>query len=245
MKTENQSHNLLILKSQYFETIKNRCQSQVFSLSSNFTKACFSYLLTFLMILLISTNAKAQRVVDMSQYSQAYYDSIRVQVFDTTNINYTIHAFRLTRDDNIIIDGKFNEPAWSKAEHKGDFIEKEPYPLIPTSDETEFAILYDDENLYVGVWCWDEQPDKIVAYLAPRGTYGADNLQLFLDSYNDKRTGYKFVISPTGVQGDELRYDDVKRDRNWNGIWYSEGSVDDKGWYAEIKIPFFNLRYSQ
>ena len=186
----------------------------------------------------------AQRVVDLSQFSQSYYDSIRVTVYDTTNVNYTINAYRLTPLDKIVIDGKLDEPAWKNAEHKSNFIEKEPYPLIPTSDETEFAILFDEENIYIGAWCWDSEPDKIVAYLAPRGTYGADNLQLFIDSYNDDRTGYKFVISPTGVQGDELRYDDVKRDRNWNGIWYSEGSVDDSGWYVEVKIPFFNLRYS-
>ena len=200
--------------------------------------------LGFVYFISLTLEVKAQRVVDMSKYSQAYFDSIRVTVYDTTNENYTIRAYRLTSADKIVIDGKLNEPAWGKAEHKSHFIEKEPYPLVPTSDETEFAILYDDENIYVGAWCWDEQPDKIVAYLAPRGTYGADNLQLFVDSYNDDRTGYKFVISPTGVQGDELRYDDVKRDQNWNGIWYSEGLVDDKGWYVEAKIPFFNLRYS-
>ena len=193
---------------------------------------------------MLNLNVNGQRVVDMNQYSQAYFDSIRTMVHDTTNVNYTIHAYRLAPSDNIVIDGKLDEQAWKQAEHKSQFIEKEPYPLIPTSDETEFAILYDDENIYVGAWCWDAQPDKIVAYLAPRGTYGADNLQLFIDSYNDDRTGYKFVISPTGVQGDELRYDDVKRDRNWNGIWYSEGFVDKKGWYVEVKIPFFNLRYS-
>ena len=50
---------------------------------------------------------------------------------------------------------------------------------------------------------------------------------IFIDSYYDQRTGYKFTVTPTGVQGDELRYDDVKRDSNWNGIWYSEGLVDD------------------
>ncbi len=194
--------------------------------------------------LLFTNNTNAQRVVNMSQYSQAYYDSIRTITYDTTNVNYTIHAYELLPTDKIEIDGKLDEPAWKNAEHKGGFIEKEPYPLIPTSDDTEFAVLFDEENLYVGVWCWDEKPDKIVAYLSPRGTLGADNLQLFLDSYNDHRTGYKFSISPKGVQSDELRYDDVKRDRNWNGIWYSEGSVDDKGWYVEVKIPFFNLRYS-
>ena len=201
-------------------------------------------LLVFFGMVIFSSEVKAQRTVDMSQYSQAYFDSIRAMVYDTTNVNYTIHAYRLKPTDKIVIDGKLNEPAWQKAEHKSHFIEKDPYPLVPTSDETEFAILYDAENIYIGAWCWDEHPEKVVAYLAPRGTYGADNLQLFLDTYNDHRTGYKFVISPTGVQGDELRYDDVKRDKNWNGIWYSEGSVDDKGWYVEVKIPFFNLRYA-
>lgn len=194
--------------------------------------------------IIFSFDGFSQRVVDLSQYSTAYYDSIRVNVYDTANANYTIHAYQLMPADKIEIDGKLDEPAWKNAERKSNFIEKEPYPLIPASDETEFAVLFDEENIYIGAWCWDAKPDKIVAYLSPRGTYGADNLQLFIDSYNDDRTGYKFVISPTGVQGDELRYDDVKRDNNWNGIWYSEGSVDDKGWYVEVKIPFFNLRYS-
>ena len=174
--------------------------------------------------IILSVEVFAQRKVDLSQFSAAYYDSIRVNVYDTTNKNYTIHAYQLTPADKIVIDGKLDEPAWKNAEHKSNFIEKEPYPLIPTSDETEFTVLFDEENIYVGAWCWDSKPDNIVAYLSPRGTYGADNLQLFIDSYNDDRTGYKFVISPTGVQGDELRYDDVKRDNNWNGIWYSEGS---------------------
>jgi hypothetical protein len=216
----------------------------VFSFNKSDVKVGIIRFLCFAATLFFSQSIFAQRVVDMHQFSPAYFDSIRVTVYDTTNVNYTIHAYQLTPSDKIVIDGKLDEPAWKKAEHKGKFIEKEPYPLIPTSDETEFAVLYDEENIYIGAWCWDAEPDKIVAYLAPRGTYGADNLQLFLDSYNDHRTGYKFVISPTGVQGDELRYDDVKRDRNWNGIWYSEGSVDDKGWYVEVKIPFFNLRYS-
>ena len=72
-----------------------------------------------------------------------------------------------------------------------------------------------------------------------------DNVDLFIDSYHDHRTGYKFTVSPTGVQVDELRYDDVKRDLNWDGIWYSAGSVDENGWYAEVRIPFFNLRFSK
>ncbi len=203
----------------------------------------------FLLLLIVTSsffsfNVLGQREVDLSQFSAAYFDSIRTMTNDTSNVNFTINAYRLNELDKVVIDGKLNERAWKNAEHKGELLEKEPYPLIPMSEETEFAILYDNENLYIGVWCWDSEPLKIIQRIAPRGTSGPDHLMLFLDSFNDKRTGYKFMVTPTGVQGDELRYDDVKRDNNWNGIWYSEGSVDENGWYSEVKIPFFNLRYS-
>ncbi len=206
-----------------------------------FINALF-YLIT---LLAICFDTYGQRTVDYSQFSPVYFDSIRALVYDTAKENYIIHAYRLSAsDEKIIIDGQLNETTWKKAEHGGGLLEKEPVPLVPMSEETEFAILYDDENLYIGVWCWDSEPDKIVRQLSPRGTTAPDHIMLFFDSYHDHRTGYKLSVSPTGVQLDELRYDDIKRDQNWNGIWYSEGSVDEKGWYAEVKIPFFNFRYS-
>gem|GEM_PF-627852 len=202
---------------------------------------------TFLLInlLFFNTGVMSQRVIDYDQFSEAYFDSIRVTVYDTAKEHYTIKAYRLSEAQDIIIDGKLDEQAWYEAEHAGNLLEKEPYPLIKMSEETEFAILHDSENLYIGVWCWDSEPEKIIPQVSPRGTSAPDNLMIFIDSYHDHRTGYKFGVSPTGVQNDELRYDDIKRDGNWNGVWYSEGSIDDKGWYAEIKIPFFNFRYSK
>jgi hypothetical protein len=191
-----------------------------------------------------SSPAFGQRVLQQDLYPPIYFDSIRALVNDTTRENYTINAYRLAETDEIIINGRLDELVWNRAERGGGFLEKEPYPLIPMSEQTEFAILYDDENLYIGVWCWDSEPDKIIRQLSPRGTSTPDNLFIFIDSYHDHRTGYKFTVSPTGVQADELRYDDFKRDDNWNGIWYSAGSVDEHGWYAEIKIPFFNFRFT-
>ncbi|NLB25320.1 MAG: carbohydrate binding family 9 domain-containing protein [Bacteroidales bacterium] len=205
-------------------------------------KTVFTVLLT--LYLFISYSSQGQRAIDYSQFSTAWFDSVRARIYDNSKEHYIINAYRLNRSDRIKIDGRLDEPAWTKAEHKGDLLEKEPFPLIPMNEQTEFAILYDDENLYIGVWCYDSEPNKIVRQLAPRGTVAPDHLMLFIDSYHDHRTGYKFVVSPTGVQVDELRYDDIKRDGSWNGIWYSEGFIDEKGWYAELKIPFFNFRYS-
>jgi hypothetical protein len=201
--------------------------------------------ITVALFLFLSSSAFAQRTKTIDQYTPAYFDSIKAVTIDTTNEHYRIRAYKLTPEDNISIDGKLIEQAWQKAEHQGSFVEKEPHPLVDISEETEFAILYDENNLYVGVWSWDSDPEKIVRQLNPRGTASPDNINLFLDTYNDRRTGYKFNISPTGVQGDELRYDDFKRDFNWNGVWYSAAFIDGKGWYAEVKIPFFNLRFRE
>ena len=220
-----------------------KCSNQVGFNNTFFKKRLIFIVLLIIYLLFFSFNSLGQREQYSNRFSPAYFDSIRSLVNDTSKEYYTIKAFRLTEEEKINIDGKLTEPAWLKAERKGNLLEKEPFPLIPMSEETEFAILYDNQNLYIGVWCRDSEPAKIIQQLAPRGTAAPDHLMLFIDSYHDHRTGYKFVVSPTGVQVDELRYDDIKRDDNWNGIWYSEGTVDEKGWYAEIRIPFFNFRY--
>lgn len=203
-----------------------------------------SFLYVFTILFTVCSSVFSQRVIPHDKYPAAYFDSVRILVNDTTKENYTIKAYRLSDSEKIVIDGHLDEAPWKNAEHRGGFLEKEPYPLIPISEKTEFAILYDEENLYIGVWCFDSNPKKIIKQLSPRGTPTPDNVDIFIDSYHDHRTGYKFSVSPTGMQGDELRYDDVKRDLNWNGVWYSAGSVDDNGWYAEVKTPFFNFRFS-
>ena len=55
-----------------------------------------------------------------------------------------------------------------------------------------------------------------------------------------------FTVTATGVKGDEI----VTRngdnfDDSWNPIWYTNAVVDDKGWTAEMKIPFSQLRFGK
>jgi hypothetical protein len=185
----------------------------------------------------------SQRIIDESQYTKIYFDSVRATVSDTTKELYVIRAFRLQRGQKILIEGMLDEEAWQQADHGNNFFEKDPYPLVKPSDPTEFSILYDDENIYIGVWCWESEPEKIVKQLSPRGTTSGDNIELYFDTFHDKRTGYKFTVSSTGVQMDELRYDDFKRDFNWNGVWDSAAKIDNRGWYIEVKIPIFNFRF--
>lgn len=207
------------------------------------SRRCLELIYLAFALIIVPGILTAQRRDNDPRYTPAYFDSIRSAVNDTTAEHWVIRAYRLGPDEPITIDGRLDEGPWSKAQHVADFLEKEPYPLIEFMEPTEFAILYDDENLYIGVWCWDSEPEKIIRQINPRGASSPDNLQIFIDTYHDHRTGYKFTVSPTGVQMDELRYDDYKRDRNWNGVWYSAGHIDGQGWYAELKIPIFNFRF--
>ena len=64
-----------------------------------------------------------------------------------------------------------------------------------------------------------------------------------LDSYHDRRTAFRFAVSPRGVKRDAFHYDDTSEDPTWDGVWDAEATVDCAGWSAEFRIPFSQLRY--
>ena len=75
------------------------------------------------------------------------------------------------------------------------------------------------------------------------GIYDSDVISFFMDPHHDHRTGYKFATNPGGVQSDSYRFDDIRSDSSWRGIWWLETGIDEKGWVAEFKIPFANFRF--
>ncbi|MDH4220287.1 MAG: hypothetical protein OEZ52_14990, partial [Candidatus Aminicenantes bacterium] len=61
------------------------------------------------------------------------------------------------------VDGLLNDPAWQKTLFLGQFTQREPEDGAPASEKTELGFLYDEKNLYIGVKCYDSEPDKIIA----------------------------------------------------------------------------------
>jgi hypothetical protein len=76
------------------------------------------------------------------------------------------HAMRRTGD--VTIDGRLDEGAWTVATKQGGFIQRFPKDGAKASQETEFAFLYDDEAIYVGVWAHDSEPQLIRRLLTRR-----------------------------------------------------------------------------
>ena len=146
--------------------------------------------------------------------------------------------------NEISIDGKLDEPAWAKATWQNDFIQYEPSEGKAPGQKTEFAIMLDEYFIYVGFKAWDTAPDSIVQRLSQRDQAGGDLVAVEFDSYNDKRTAFAFLVNVAGIKQDFIISNDGENeDNSWDPIWLAKTSRDDKGWYAEMRIPLTQLRF--
>lgn len=144
------------------------------------------------------------------------------------------------------IDGYMNDSCWSRVEWGDDFTQIEPSENKPPSQKTAFKILYDDNNLYVFIRAYDSEPDKISKRMTRRDNFDGDRVTINIDSYYDKQTAFSFTAMVSGAKGDEaVTLDGRNWDDSWNPVWYLKTSVDDKGWCAEMKIPFSQLRFGK
>jgi hypothetical protein len=82
-------------------------------------------------------------------------------------------------------------------------------------------ILYDPDNLYIGVVCYDAEPAKIVAQKLQRdsGVGDDDAFGFILDTYHDRRNAYLFATKPNGVEEDGQVVDGAfDTNLDWDGL---------------------------
>jgi hypothetical protein len=147
----------------------------------------------------------------------------------------------------IAIDGRLDEADWGRAVPAKGFRQKDPDEGQPASEATEVRFLYDDKAIYVGARMFDSEPSKIMKRLTRRDgdTDGmADSILVGFDALHDHLTGSYFMVTAAGSLGDGVMFNDSSDDATWNGVWESAVSIDEKGWVAEIRIPFSQLRFS-
>lgn len=125
------------------------------------------------------------------------------------------------------------------------FVQRDPKDGAPAQEKTEVYIGYDAKTLYAVFVCFDREPGKIRARMTRREDIGPehDEVQVYLDTFNDKRRSYGFMINPVGVQFDYIWTDDNGYDGSWDAVWDSAGKVTPEGYVAMMSIPFKSLRF--
>jgi uncharacterized protein DUF5916 len=156
-----------------------------------------------------------------------------------------VQAFRLNDDESILLDGRLDEPIWARTEPAGDFIQIDPDNGNPATERTEVRIAFDADAMYIGITCYDSDPDGWIAYQRRRdeGLPSDDKIQITIDTFLDARTGYFFEMNPLGSMADAL-IDKNGENRAWDGIWNSRARRSDIGWTLEIELPFRTFNFN-
>ena len=165
-------------------------------------------------------------------------------VKDTVGIKQEIKAIRINQV--VTVDGDLHEEFWKRITPVTQFTQRDPDEGKEPTERTEVKIAYDDAALYIGARMHDSYPDSIIARLARKDVdVTSDLFAVFLDPYNDKRSGFYFGLNAAGTLYDGVLYNDTWDDNTWDGVWEGKVNIDDGGWTAEIRIPFSQLRFHQ
>ena len=183
----------------------------------------------------------------------------------------TIAAARLNAGTALpVIDGLVNDEAWSHVEPYDTFTQQDPIEGAPASERTEVRVMYDQSTIYIGVICFDSEPDKIIVSQSRRDAQltDVDSLVIVLDTFNDNQNAFVFGTNPLGIEYDgqvsgegitggssgsavsALAQSNQQRgsisafNPNWDGDWRVKAKITARGWEAEVAIPLKTLRYA-
>ncbi len=155
----------------------------------------------------------------------------------------------LYTENEIVVDGILDENDWSLAQPATDFIQNDPLMDAPATERTEVRILYDDENLYLGVYCFDSGGGNALVLTDVRRDYNpreSDHFSVIFDTFDDNRNGVVFGSNPGGGKREgQVGTDGAEVNFDWDTIWEVKSQITETGWQIEMAIPFTSLRFPE
>ena len=156
-------------------------------------------------------------------------------------------TFTIPRTNQVpTINGVLEENEWAQASSVLINIEVDPGDNIEAEVLAEALLMEDGEVLYVAYIAQDPDPSQIRGFYQDRDRAWEDDwIAIILDTFNDERRAFEFIVNPLGVQMDAI-FDDVngREDDSWNAIWDSVGQITESGYNVELAIPLKQLRFT-
>ncbi len=186
----------------------------------------------------------------MKSISLLFFFLIAFQSLSFSSINTsTKQIVAVKTQDRIVVDGRLTEQVWKNPGY-ANLEQQDPDQGSKPTHKSEFWVAYDNEAIYFAAKYHDTSPDSIMSRLVRRDfIWGdpSDGCVLYLDSYNDNRSGYFFYVSAAGALADGLIENDVKQpnDLSWDGVWEGVPHINEEGWSIEMKIPYSQLRFNE
>ena len=170
-------------------------------------------------------------------------------------------------DQPPIIDGVLDDAIWTRSTVITDFVQQAPLDGAAATEQTRVLVAYDSQNLYLGFQVRYTDPAILRANRVDRDQAGQDDLMtVYLDPFLDQQRAYVFDVNGYGVQGDGIVLTNTSggsrgrgrtsgggsgrvgipgTDRSWDALFFTEATLVEDGYTAEMAIPFKSLRYPQ
>jgi hypothetical protein len=160
----------------------------------------------------------------------------------------TVHVNFIS--ETITLDGNLIESAWQNAKAATDFWNYFPTDSTQAKQQPEIKMLFDDNNLYVGIKVNSSSNNYVIPSL--RRDFragGSDNITLLFDTFNDGTNAFIFGTNPEGVQremllaggGTELRGFTMA----WDTKWKSKTIIHENHYTIEWIIPLSAFKYKE
>ncbi len=143
------------------------------------------------------------------------------------------------------IDGVLDDEVWQHAASFDDLHQFLPVDHGEPSEHTIVYVTFDEDNLYVAARLYESEPSEIRARQLVQGASLRfdDTFGIYLDPYNNKRTGYHFQANPNSIRSEAVFETPTELNWDWEGVWHAESQIDDEGWTTEMVIPFRTLNF--
>ena len=150
-------------------------------------------------------------------------------------------------DREIFVDGTIDPAEWARHDTIQKFSQQFPVDSIPAMVQTKVLLTYDDKNIYVAAWCYQQEKADYVLQSLKRDFEEETNdyFAFHFDPFNDAVNGFYFAVNPKGTQREGTIQNGSNVDLVWDHIWFVE--VQDQGdhWTLEMAIPFKSIRYKK
>ncbi len=144
-----------------------------------------------------------------------------------------------------LIDGRDDDAGWQPVTPVRGFRQSSPSEDADPTFDTEFRVGYDDRYFYIVVRAFDPYPDSIRGLLARRDVKtNSDEITVVIDGFLDRRNAIQLMVNAAGVKRDGVIHSDAVEDQSWDGVWDVSVRTDAKGWVAEYRVPFSQLRFA-
>jgi len=156
-----------------------------------------------------------------------------------------------TGDSNAIIDGQLIETEWKY--NKSHFLKTQDQRYNPNLQETFFKSYYKDNQLFVGIVCFDNQIKELKAQVRENGKdiWHDDTIELFINSGRTATDHYlHIVLNPLNSLIKEIGKGKLKKEQLNPFVGLIDGVktatfIGDTFWSIEIEIPLSQMKANQ